>query len=57
MGKEMFVMHHIKRHKLMPKIDMEVVRVYNKMHASLGLKWIEVLKASNALIRKVNETF
>ncbi len=50
-------MHHIKRHKLMPKIDMEVVRVYNKMHASLGLKWIEVLKASNALIRKVNETF
>jgi hypothetical protein len=57
MGKEMFVMHHIKRHKLMPKVDMEVVTVYNKCMHVLRLKWIGVLEASNAFVRKVNETF
>ncbi len=31
-------MHCIKKHKLMPKVEMEVVRVYNKMHASFRVK-------------------
>jgi hypothetical protein len=34
MGEKMFVTYHIGRHKLMLGIDLDVIKMCNKMHAS-----------------------
>jgi len=36
----MFMMHHIEKHELTPKIHMIVVRAHNKMHACLTSHFI-----------------
>jgi hypothetical protein len=33
MGEDMFVMHHIKRRELVFKVRVNVVKLYNKIHA------------------------
>ncbi len=35
MGEDMFVMHHGGRRELVPKVHVDVVKVYNKIHACL----------------------
>jgi hypothetical protein len=37
MGEEMFVMYHIGRHELMLGIDLYIIKMCNKMHASFKL--------------------
>jgi hypothetical protein len=33
MGEEMFMMPHIRRCELVPKVHMDAIDTYNKMHA------------------------
>jgi hypothetical protein len=40
MDEEMFMMCCIGRHELAPKIPMDVVKAYNKIHASLTFHFI-----------------
>ncbi len=35
MGEDMFVIHHDGRRELVPKVHVDVVKVYNKIHACL----------------------
>jgi hypothetical protein len=35
MGEEIFVMHHIKKCEFVLKIDLDVIKVFKKMHACI----------------------
>jgi hypothetical protein len=35
MGEDMFMMRHIGRHKLAPKVNLATIVAYNKMHTSI----------------------
>jgi hypothetical protein len=35
MGEETFVMHHIKKCEFVPKTNLDVTKVFNKMHACI----------------------
>ncbi len=68
MGEEMFVMYHIGRHKLMLGIDLDVIKMCNKMHESFKLmvewgiggfkcKWRMLIKHFDFAKDKYNHMF